>query len=120
MCIIFSAAVCCHAFVLEEGTFDLNSETVKQKIIAPAEKGDANAQIRLATIHKAYGNHDEAMKWLIKAAEQGNITAMRMIAMIYYEGDGVTQDKAEGLRWFRKAADKGDKTSKEILRNAEK
>lgn len=117
---ILASTICSHAFVLNDGTFDLNSEKVKQNIIVPAERGDSKAQVNLALIYKGYNNHDEAMKWLLKAAEQGNTTAMRMIAVTYAEGEGVQKDKAEALRWFRKAADKGDKMAIEVLKHVEK
>jgi hypothetical protein len=49
----------------------------------------------------------EALRWLRKAAEQGDAKAQSAIGSIYYYGQGVPQDYAESLRWFRKSADQG-------------
>lgn len=95
-------------------------ERVKKVFIGDAENGVASAQTNLAIVYQAANNHAEAMKWLLKAADQGDTTAMRMIAIAYGEGQGVKKDEAETLRWLRKAASKGDKMAIEMLKHAEK
>src|SRR5207247_10259098 len=44
---------------------------------------------------------------LIKLAEQGDAKAQHRLGLIYFLGQGVPKDDAEGLKWFRKAADQG-------------
>jgi TPR repeat protein len=55
------------------------------------------------------------MRWLRKAADQGNEVAQRSIGMIYLQALGVPQDRAEAIRWFRKAAANGDEDAKSAL-----
>lgn len=107
-------------------------------ITKSAERGDAQAQLKLGLMYR-YGNGtsrnaEEAVKWLRKAAEQGNINAMSQLyrAGLYpnapdytFSPDGRqiisgtntdTQNplplaQSEALSWLRKAADQGDKNS---------
>ena len=80
-------------------------------IRAAAEKGDADAQIRLAGIY-SHGlgvpkDYVEAAKWLRMAAEQGNPMAQYFLASLYGTGQGVPKDNAEKIKWCRKAAKQG-------------
>jgi TPR repeat protein len=52
-------------------------------------------------------DYAEALKWLHKAAEQGDTSAMDSLASMYRYGEGVTQDYAEAVKWYRKAAELG-------------
>lgn len=50
----------------------------------------------------------------IKAAEEGNITAMEELGMLYLNGDeeqDVDPDPEKGVYWFRKVAEAGDATA---------
>ena len=49
----------------------------------------------------------DVKKFLIKAAEKGNVTAQYNLGKCYYNGEGVNQDYAEAARWYRKAAEQG-------------
>ena len=40
-------------------------------------------------------------------AEQGDVEAQNRLGVIYYDGEGVKQDKDEGVRWLTKAAEQG-------------
>jgi len=40
-------------------------------------------------------------------ANNGDVSAMRMLGTMYYNGLNVTQDTKEGIRWYRKAAKAG-------------
>ena len=48
-----------------------------------------------------------AVKALKIKAEQGDADAEFSLGGCYYEGIGVTQDKAEAVRWYEKAAEHG-------------
>ena len=50
----------------------------------------------------------EATRGLRKAADAGDASAMYNLATIYWNGNGVTKDRAEAARWYRKAADAGE------------
>ena len=48
------------------------------------------------------------MKWLRKAAEQGNADAQSILGIMFSYGQGVPQNYAEAMKWFRKSADQGN------------
>jgi TPR repeat protein len=60
-------------------------------------------------------DYAEGMRWLRKAADQGNEVAQRNIGMLYLQGLGVPQDRAEAIRWLHKATDNGDDDAKGAL-----
>lgn len=53
-------------------------------------------------------NYKEALFWLNKAADDGNVDALSSIALCYYGGFGVEQNYKQALEWYKKAAEKGD------------
>jgi len=53
-------------------------------------------------------DYAQAVKWLTKAAEQGDNSAQNELALMYYTGDGVRQDYPEAAKWWTKAAAGGD------------
>jgi uncharacterized protein len=52
-------------------------------------------------------DHVEAMKWLQKAADQGDADAQFFVGLAFSKGEGVKQDHLEAVKWLRKAADQG-------------
>ena len=52
----------------------------------------------------AAGNEQEAVAYLIKAAEAGNLQAQCDLGMLYYQGRIVTKDQANAVKWFMKSA----------------
>lgn len=51
---------------------------------------------------------DDSFASLRKAAEQGDIDAQYKLGNCYYNGNGVSEDKAEAVKWYRKAAEQGN------------
>jgi uncharacterized protein len=51
----------------------------------------------------------EAMKWSLKAAEQGNADAQHNLGIMYGRGEGVPQDDVRAHMWFNLAAANGNK-----------
>ena len=49
----------------------------------------------------------EAVKWYLKAAEQGLAKAQNNLGVMYAKGEGTSQDKKEAVKWYRKAAEQG-------------
>lgn len=78
------------------GTFDENSENIKEKA-------------RAKELYK------QASIWLRKAADKGNIRSQHTLGHIYYEGQGVNQDYKTAVKWFRMAAEQGDATAQKDL-----
>ena len=83
---------------------------MKQQLIQAAERGNAEAQFNLAIMYEnglvdsryvAEGNHSEAMKWLLAAAEQGLPRAQMKLAEMYgEEPDG----SVRACEWYLLAA----------------
>lgn len=53
-------------------------------------------------------NHQLAVKWYRKAAEQGDIKGQCNLGFMYYNGYGIRQDYTKAAEWYRKAAEQGD------------
>jgi len=81
-------------------------------IRAKAERGDAEAALRLARAYEKGDNvpknEEEAFQWYRKAAEQGNATAQNRVGEMYRAGEGVAENKVEALFWYHQAARRGN------------
>ena len=54
------------------------------------------------------------MRWYRKAAEQGAASAQLNLGLMYYNGQGVTQDYVQAHKWFNlTAANNSNKTGRE-------
>ena len=101
-------------------------------LLEPAERGDAEAQYKLARCiieHDEIGDspnnsgprREAIRKWLLKAAENGHAAAQLDLAEAYaYFENGIwwiapENDFAEAAKWFRKAADQGDPMAQGML-----
>jgi TPR repeat protein len=84
-----------------------------------AEQGDALAQAKLgAMYHLGRGveqNEEEAVRWMLKAAEQKFVDAEVFVAAMYERGMGVPQDVAAATQWYEKAAGQGQETAQGLL-----
>jgi TPR repeat protein len=79
-----------------------------------AEKGDRNAQLKLAKMHEAglasFPKDDKmAAYWYGKAAEKGDPEAERKMGFICANGVGIAKDQKQAALWYSKAAESGDK-----------
>ena len=52
-------------------------------------------------------DYAETVRWLRRAAEQGEARAQFNLGHMFHNGEGVAQDYAEAVRWFRRAAGQG-------------
>lgn len=59
---------------------------------------------------------NEAVKWYLKAAEQGHADAQFYLGVAYDNGWGVRQDYSEAVKWYRKAAEQGLAQAQDVLR----
>lgn len=69
-----------------------------------AEDGDASSQYKRATRYESGDSekldHEKALHWFRKAAENGNVMAMKSLAHIYAKGlDGVVADPKTAAFW---------------------
>jgi hypothetical protein len=56
-------------------------------------------------------SYTEGLKWLKKAAEQGEAKAQFSVGVIYFKGLGMPANHAEAFKWYRRAADQGSATA---------
>ena len=73
--------------------------------------GDNAAQAEIGYAYQ-YGDGvtkdpNEALKWNLKAANQGNAMAQHNLAVMYDEGIDIPEDNTEAIKWYRKAAEQG-------------
>ena len=77
-----------------------------------AEKGDADAQYKLATMYaKGEGvpqSHETAVQWITLAAEQGHTKALSCLGVIYLKGVVVPQNYPIAIKALTQAAEQGD------------
>ena len=82
-----------------------------EQITAAADKGDADAQYRLAQSYlRGIGvkkNLTTAFELIQKAAAQGHAEAIGGVGYFHANGFGVKKDLAVAADWFRKGAEKG-------------
>ncbi|MBA4369259.1 MAG: hypothetical protein C0403_16655, partial [Desulfobacterium sp.] len=54
-------------------------------------------------------NYQEAIKWFLKAAEQGHDNAQYNLGIVYEKGKGVPQNMIEAYVWYSLASAQGHK-----------
>ena len=73
-----------------------------------AEQGDARAQATMGSMKYHEGNYNEAFKWFLKSADQGDVISQKYLGLMYYEGNGISQDYEQAYTWFMKSAKQGN------------
>ncbi len=100
------------------------AQTMKPRIAAPPDLENADdlspAEARKLGIRYQFGNgvaknFDEAAKWYLKAADNGDRMAQGNLAYMYRTGRGVPQKYELAAQWYRKAADQGSRRSQRNL-----
>jgi cell division septation protein DedD len=80
-----------------------------------ANGGHVDAQTTLGLLLFQNGNRVEGLKWLRRAAEQGEPRALLVYGTALYNGDGVPQDKLLGYAFISRAAAQGLAPAKDTL-----
>lgn len=75
------------------------------------EKG-LSLQLGLENNHQ---DEEEAVRWLIRAAEKGNEEAMITLGNTYHLGIGIEQDDQEAFNYYHKAAELGNRDAQNQL-----
>jgi TPR repeat protein len=57
----------------------------------------------------------EAVRWFLKATDQGDANAQLQLGNIYLKGQGVPKDYVEAARWSLKAAAQADAIAQTLL-----
>lgn len=86
------------------------------------DKDFLNVEVQLGLGYAYYNGEDgkvqnrsRAVRWFIKAADQGNVDAQYNAAYCYAEGEGVHQDKKKAVEWYEKACEQGHAASQNNL-----
>jgi uncharacterized protein len=99
------------AFAASRGIAQSGPEEISE-LQAKAEKGDAEAALRLARAYERGSgvtrNEESAFRWYRMAAEQGNAIAGNRVGEMYRAGEGVAENKVEALFWYHQAARRGN------------
>jgi TPR repeat protein len=83
-----------------------------RRLHAAAEAGDAHAQFNLGVLYARrlddsgrplHGNRTEAVKWLLRAAQQGLSRAQHRLAELYEGGPEGTRNCVKTAFWFQVA-----------------
>jgi TPR repeat protein len=84
-----------------------------KRLLVAAETGDASSQFNLGVLygnrlddngHTVGENRAEAMKWLLRAAQQGLPRAQTRLAEMYADGPQAAGDQVRACTWFLRAA----------------
>ena len=81
-----------------------------------SEQTKAEKQFTKAVKFYQQGDYVKSVKWLWKAADQGDARAQYNLGVMYANGKGVTQSDSEAAKLFRLAADQGDVYAKYRLK----
>ncbi|MBL8773197.1 MAG: sel1 repeat family protein [Phenylobacterium sp.] len=82
------------------------------RLTALAERGDAQAQMHLASLYETGGpgvpkDKAAARSWMRRAADGGDRLAMHNLALQLMAGDGGPRDPEGAAAWFLRAAERG-------------
>lgn len=91
---------------------DYDDPNVIQNLTAAADRGDVDAQVRLA-FELTKGNLvertlEKAAQYYQLAADQGSAIAQHNLATMYLNGQGVECNQERAIYWFEKAAAQND------------
>ncbi|KAF9289646.1 hypothetical protein BGZ88_007653 [Linnemannia elongata] len=82
------------------------------RIFLSANCGDKDAQVTLGDLYRegkgVSQDHQAAMNWYLKAAEQGNPVGQQCVGAMYSHGLGVPKNHSTAMAWFLKAAEQGN------------
>jgi len=117
--LIVTLLQCTSMFAAESSATD-TKETRFQALQQQALNGEAEAQAELAWLylHGDSGlprDERQAATWLLRAAEQGLVTAQYSLSWFYRDGTGVAKDPREAFAWLRRAAESGLDTAQYAL-----
>lgn len=89
--------------------------TAKTWFEKAANRGHLDAETTLGLLLFQNGEQAEGIKWLRRAAEQGEPRALLVYGTALYNGDGVTRDRLLGYAFVSRSAQQGLKPAKDTL-----
>ena len=79
------------------------------------QAGDSAAMYNVGVYHYKQGKLSKAFLWFHEAATRGIAAGMMSVGSMHMNGEGVPEDREEGLRWVRAAAKAGLPAAKPVL-----
>ena len=108
-------------YTLSSHYFSRNPAYSLHLLETAAELGNIKSQTFLGDIYAGmtytskFMNFPKALVWYDKAAEQGDLNAIKNLALLHLYGHGTEQSYDKAAYYLKKAADQGDKESKLTL-----
>lgn len=97
---------------------DVNALRVPKSAVEPffasAQKGEADAQLKVGSYYLTEGNDPEGFKWIQKSAAQGNSKACILMGVCFLKGKGVIKNPILGYSWLLQANALGDEDAKDV------
>lgn len=93
----------------------INLAMAKSWFEKAASGGHIDAETTLGLLLFQNGDQVEGLKWLKRAAEQGEPRALLVYGTALYNGDGVAQDRLLGYAYVSRAAEQGLAPAKDTL-----
>lgn len=97
---------------------DVNALRIPKSSVEPffatAEKGDADAQLKVGSYYLTEGNDPEGFQWIQKSAAQGNSKACILMGVCFLKGKGVIKNPVMGYSWLLQANALGDEDAKDV------
>ena len=62
-------------------------------------------------------NYEEAVRWFLLAAENGDPSSHTLLGNFYFNGIGVELDKVEALKWYKIAANEQQISAQQLVDN---
>lgn len=103
-----TAAMSFLGLIYELGTgINQNLQTAIDWYTKGAQLGNADCMNSLGNIYRKQENYLLAMEWYTKAVntEDENSDAMNSLGLMYYNGEGVSEDEETAKKWFIRAAE---------------
>ena len=75
-------------------------------------EAQTNEHLQLGVNAFMGGRYEEAFRLLLPVAEAGEVEAQKLVARLYFAGNGVEKDRQRYLYWLEQAAAQGDRQSR--------
>ena len=106
ICIVLGVCIAVGGIALGDEPFDF------QQLVTDAENGNARSQYELGVQYRAgtqvEKNYALALKWLTRAAMQGQVDAQLGVAVCYNNGEGTLPDRIKAYAWYLVASMNGN------------
>jgi TPR repeat protein len=103
------------AMLLALGACKTTAQDPPDRLYPSAKAGNPVALRQLTALAGPGKAKAQAVSWLRKAAEQGDVNAQHNLGVLYDIGEGVRKDAGQTVVWYKKAAEQGFAASQNNL-----